>query len=473
MSHTIVPVILSGGAGSRLWPLSRSNFPKQFLEAPNGRTFLHNTLLRATAINPGNVIVACNDIHRFTILQQASELDIAPASVLVEPSLRDTGPAIALVAHHAAKTLGEDAVILIMPSDHLIDEQEAFIAAVQSALPLTEHHIVTFGITPTFPATGYGYIHAGEAQGPGYKVNRFVEKPDAQKAEALIASGDHYWNAGIFMFKPRVFLAKLTKVHAELASTSQKAAEMMKHDGMFTRTDKEAYEACPKISIDYAVMEKADNLAVVPYAGSWTDIGNWDAMWEQTAKDNSQNAVVGNATLTNCTGCYVHSAGKSKIVAHGLTDQAIIHTADATLVIPRSQAADVKDIYKALESAKDPLASTHVTDYRPWGGYTVLADEATFKAKHLWVSPGGRLSLQSHKHRAEHWVVIEGTATVTRNEETLTVERSQSVFLPLGCKHKLENLTDKPLHIVEVQTGDYFGEDDIVRYDDIYGRTNA
>jgi len=477
----IIPVILSGGSGSRLWPLSRASFPKQFLAAPNGKTFVQNTIARVQSL-PGaeHLVIACNEAHRFLVIDQAEQLGIKPAHVLVEPAVRDTAPAIALLAHFAGLNLPSDALMLVLPSDHLIPDAQAFCAMVQNSSTLAEQgKIVTFGIEPTFPATGYGYIQRGAAQGNatqnhGYAVQRFVEKPDALTAAMYKDSGEYVWNAGIFLFKPSSVLNALSQTHPELAAAVKTAATTMAFDGLFTRAEKAAFEACPKISIDYALMEPAAALglvAMVPFKGAWNDIGNWHAMWEETAQDANGNAVVGEAQLTDCEGCYVHGHANSLVVAHGLKNQVIIHTPDATLIMPRERSGEVKDIYKLLEEKKSPLTSTHTTDYRPWGGYTVLADEADFKAKKLWVKPGGRLSLQSHKHRAEHWVVVKGVATVTRNDETLTLNAHEAVFLPRGCKHKLENFGTEVLEIVEAQVGDYFGEDDIIRYDDVYGRT--
>jgi mannose-1-phosphate guanylyltransferase/mannose-6-phosphate isomerase len=474
-SSLIIPVVLSGGAGSRLWPLSRASFPKQFLAAPNGQTFLQNTLSRVQGLSgAAHLTVACNEAHRFMVLEQAEAVYLKPAHVLVESAVRDTAPALALVAHFALKNLPADALLLVLPSDHLIPDAEAFCAMVASAAPLAESgQLVTFGITPTFPATGYGYIQQGAPQGPGFAVERFVEKPDAATAATYLASGQYIWNAGIFLFKPQALLSALAQHHAALAGAVEGAAATLAFDGLFTRTNKAAFEACPKISIDFALMEPAaavGQVAMVPFQGQWNDIGTWHAMWEETAQDAAGNAVVGQAQLTDCEGCYVHSEAGSLIAAHGLQNQVIIHTPDATLIMPRDRAGEVKDIYKLLETQKSPLATQHLTDYRPWGGYTVLADAPEFKAKKLWVKPGGRLSLQSHQHRAEHWVVIKGTATVTRDAETLTLQPHEAVFLPKGCKHKLENFGTELLEIVEVQVGSYFGEDDIVRYEDVYGR---
>ncbi len=472
----IIPVILSGGAGSRLWPLSRASFPKQFLAAPNGQTFLQNTLSRVQGLSGAAYLtVACNEAHRFMVLEQAEAIDLKPTHVLVESAVRDTAPALAMLAHFAEQNLPPEALLLVLPSDHLIPDASAFCDMVNSAAPLAQSgHLVTFGITPTFPATGYGYIQKGAAAGAGYTVQRFVEKPDAATAAQYLASGEYLWNAGIFLFNPSTLLAALAQHHAALAQAASAAAATFSFDGLFTRTSKAAFEKCPKISIDYALMEPAaaaGQVAMVPFVGQWNDIGTWHAMWEETPQDTAGNAVVGQAQLTDCSGCYVHSQAGSLIAAHGLQNQVIIHTPDATLIMPRDRAAEVKDIYKLLEQQSSPLATQHLTDYRPWGGYTVLADAPQFKAKKLWVKPGGRLSLQSHQHRAEHWVVVKGTATVTRDAETLTLQPHEAVFLPKGCKHKLENFGTETLEIVEVQVGTYFGEDDIVRYEDYYLRS--
>jgi mannose-1-phosphate guanylyltransferase/mannose-6-phosphate isomerase len=452
--------------------MSRAAFPKQFLPSPNGKTFIQETAERVRHLNGfQHLMVSCNEMHRFVVIEQLEDVGIEPEAIIAEPSMRDTAPAIALLCHHAIKQLPEDALLLILPSDHLIPDHRAFTATVNEGAPLAAAgNIVTFGITPTHPATAYGYIEQGEKVAHGYKVKRFVEKPDTTHAKKYLTKKNFSWNAGIFLFKPHILLEALEKYAPDIATAAASAAATLSKDRFFYRPHAVRYNDCPKNSIDYAVMENAKNVALVPFRGYWNDVGSWNSMWEEAFKDESGNAVIGNALLTDCKDCYIRSDGSSLIAAVGLQDHVIVHTKDATLILPRDQAHQVKSIYSRLEAAGDDLHINHTTDHRPWGGFEKLAEHESYKVKHLWVKPNSKLSLQSHQHRSEHWIIISGTAKITLDDKVQILKAGESTFVPVGTKHQLENETSDLLHIIEVQTGSYFGEDDIVRYDDIYGR---
>lgn len=471
------PVILSGGSGTRLWPLSRGRYPKQFMDM-GGDTLFAQTVSRAAAL-PGGAppIVVCNTRHRFLAAAILQELDDktprpenAKAAILLEPEGRNTAPAAALAAL-AAREHDEDPLLLVLASDHVISPQSAFAEAVRTAAAAAENgKLVVFGVTPHGPETGFGYIREGAEIQPGiFAVERFVEKPDAKRAEAMLAEGGYAWNSGMFMFRASAFLEELERhapdVHAACAAIWKgRSADMD-----FIRFEAQDFAACPSISIDYAVMEKTGRAAVVPLAANWNDMGSWEAFYESAAKDDAGNACSGDVVQLESRNCYLHAAHRL-VAAVGLEGMSVVETADAVLVLPRERSQDVKGLLDELKRRGRPETDSHVRVYRPWGSYESLVTGDRFQVKRLIVKPGGILSLQMHHHRAEHWVVVRGTAKVTLNDNTLMLQEDESTYIPLGTRHRLENPGRIPLEIIEIQTGSYLGEDDIVRFEDTYGR---
>lgn len=469
----VVPVILSGGTGTRLWPLSRESYPKQFWPLVSERTMLQETAARA--IGPGFAppVVVCNEAHRFLVAEQLRAANIAPGRILLEPAGRNSAPAIAAAALlvHA-----EDpgAVLWIMAADAAIGDVPALHRALDLALVAARAgRIVTFGMRPTAPETGYGYIELGaELPGaPGVSaVARFVEKPDAAKAADFLAGGRHLWNSGMFVATAATLLAEL-KAHApKVVEAVEGAMRGIAADLDFHRLAKEPFLAAPSISIDYAVMERTDRAAVVPASIGWSDLGSWAALWEAApARDATGNVAVGAVAVVDSRGCYVRSEGVLTGVV-GLEDMIVVTTDDAVLVAPRARAQDVKLLVDRLRATGRPEATQHRRVYRPWGHYEGLIQGDRFQVKQIGVRPGQKLSLQKHFHRAEHWVVVHGTAIVHRDGEEILLRENESVYLPLGCVHRLENPGKIPLTLIEVQVGSYTGEDDIVRLEDTYGR---
>lgn len=470
----IRPVILSGGSGTRLWPLSRELHPKQFIPF-DGDTLFGKTLERVAAL-PGiaEPLVVCNEQHRFFASGIVREKGLT-AEILLEPLPRNTAPAIALAAL-AATALetadGEDPLLLILPSDHSIAPQEAFAAAVASAARGAEAGmLVTFGVPPTRPETGYGYIRHGEAlPWGGHTVARFVEKPDQATAEAMLCEGGYVWNGGMFLFRASVFLAELAKHAPAMEKQARAAWETRSGDGRFTRFAQDAFAAIPSESIDYAVMEKTDKAAVVDLSARWNDLGSWSAFYEEAACDERGNATVGDVVLRNVRNSYVHSSHRL-VTAMDIDNVAVVETADAVLVMDRNATQGVKELLASLKKDGRPETSTHLTVYRPWGSYQTLARSGRFQVKRIVVNPGGVLSRQYHHHRAEHWIVVRGTARITNGDNVLLLSEDQSTYIPLGHVHRLENPGIVPLELIEVQSGSYLGEDDIVRLEDSYGRT--
>ncbi|WP_337998072.1 mannose-1-phosphate guanylyltransferase/mannose-6-phosphate isomerase [Oleispirillum naphthae] len=465
----IVPVILSGGSGSRLWPLSRSAFPKQFLSLAGMHTMIQETALRVDVPGYGAPLLVSNREHRFLLAEQMREIGVAPRAILLEPVARNTAAAVAAAAAVVAEA-DPAAPLLVLPSDHVIDDVPAFHAAVARALPLARAGaLVLFGITPDYPATGYGYIRAGAPAGAGFAVARFVEKPDAATAAAYLAEGGYSWNSGMFLFRADAILAALAEHAPEVAQAAAAAAAARRADLDFEVLDADAFSAAPSVSIDVAVMEKTDRAVVVPAALGWNDIGAFPALWERADKDCKGNALLGDVAALDTEGCYIR-AGERLVAVVGVKDLVIAETGDAVLVAAKDRAQEVGDLFKRLADADRIEAEQPLLVHRPWGTFKSVDAGDRFHVKEIAVSPGRRLSVQRHHHRAEHWVVVEGTARVLRGEEWMMVYENQSVFIPIGMVHCLENPGKIPLRLIEVQSGAYLGEDDIERLDDVYGR---
>jgi mannose-1-phosphate guanylyltransferase/mannose-6-phosphate isomerase len=466
----IVPVILSGGTGTRLWPLSREGYPKQFWPLVSELTMLQETAARA--IGPGYAppVVVCNEAHRFLVAEQLRAAKIAGARILLEPVGRNSAPAIAAAAL-LLRDEDPDAVLWLMAADAAITDVPALHAALDRAVVAAQAgQIVTFGMQPTAPETGYGYIESGAElpAAPGVRtVTRFVEKPDAATAAAFLADGRHLWNSGMFVATAATLVAELERFAPTLLQAVAEALATAQRDLDFVRLGAAAFRAAPAISIDYAVMEKTERAAVVPAAIGWSDLGSWAALWEVAAQDSAGNVAQGPVELVDSRGCYVRSEG----ILTGLEDMVVVTTEDAVLVMPRGRAQDVKLLVDRLRAAGRPEATQHRRIYRPWGHYEGLIQGERFQVKKIQVRPGQKLSLQKHFHRAEHWVVVNGTAVVQRDAESILLRENESVYLPLGCVHRLENPGMIPLNLIEVQVGAYLGEDDIVRIEDTYGRT--
>jgi mannose-1-phosphate guanylyltransferase/mannose-6-phosphate isomerase len=468
----LIPVILSGGAGTRLWPLSRELHPKQLLTLIGERTMLQDTALRLAGLDAEAPVVVCNEAHRFLVAEQLRQIDVVPRAIVLEPFGRNTAPAIALAALAALQKVGknDDPLLLVLPADHVIRKVPVFQAAVRAALPAAEKgRFVTFGIVPTSPETGYGYIRRGAAEGPVHRIAEFVEKPNRERAQGFVASGKHYWNSGMFLFGARAYLAELERFAPEMASACRAAFENAKADLDFTRIDSKAFERCPSDSIDYAVMEKTSDAVVVPLDAGWSDVGSWAALHDASDPDSLGNVTHGDVVAEETVGSYLHSESRL-VAAVGLKDHVVVETKDAVLVAPRHRVQDVKKLVARLKEQGRYEHSLHREVFRPWGSYDSVESGDRFQVKRLSVKPGASMSLQLHHHRAEHWIVVQGTARITRGEETFLLEENQSTYIPIGTKHRIENPGKIPLHIIEVQSGTYLGEDDIVRFEDRYGR---
>jgi len=473
----IIPVILSGGSGTRLWPLSRALRPKQLLSLVSDSTMIQDTVSRLNGIkNLSTPIIVCNEEHRFMIAEQMREIDINPAAIILEPFGKNTAPAVAISAikaHEVAGETGDDTVILVLPADHVIQDTKAFHDAVDVGYKAAlDNKLVTFGIVPSSPETGYGYIKSGKVVNNHvdvHEVELFVEKPDKQTAESYIKQGDYYWNSGMFMFKASEYINELKQFNNEMLEASKDALEQGKSDLDFIRLNKDAFEKCPSDSIDYAVMEKTEHAVVVPVDIGWNDIGSWTALWEVGKSDERGNVSHGDVCIIDSDNSYIHS--ESRLVsAVGVKDHVIVETADAILVAHKNAAQNVKDIVDNLKATHREEALVPHKVYRPWGTYECIDIEEHFQAKRIMVKPGARLSLQLHHHRAEHWIIVKGTAKVTCGDKKFIMSENESTYIPLGEKHRLENIGKIPLEVIEVQTGSYLGEDDIVRFDDVYGR---
>lgn len=473
MTH-IIPVILSGGSGTRLWPLSRNCFPKQFLDLLNGRSLYQTTLTRVQAVSDAPPIVVTNEDHRFLVAEQTMQMGIKPEAIMLEPVGRNTAPAIAVAALKAlADHPNESPQILVLPADHNIVNIDAFATTVLKGSEAAEGgKLITFGIVPSHPETGYGYIRSGDVvSGDVRQVAEFVEKPNLETAAGYVESGDYFWNSGMFLFRADRLLEELEKFQPDMVAACRQSVENGTEDLDFFRLDKATFEASPEDSIDYAVMEKTDSACVIPMDAGWSDVGAWPALADINEADDEKNVLRGDVLTHDSHNCMVHA--ESRLVALvGVEDLVVVETPDAILVSTKDRAQDVKAIVNQLKADDRSEATLHREIYRPWGKYDSVDAGDRFQVKRITVKPGAELSLQMHHHRAEHWIVVSGTAEVTCGESVSTLSENQSTYIPLGEVHRLANRGKIPLEIIEVQSGSYLGEDDIVRYSDNYGRHN-
>ena len=466
----LVPVILSGGAGTRLWPLSRELYPKQLLALVARDTLLQATVRRLKGLEAGAPTIVCNEAHRFLLAEQLRAIDCVPRGIVLEPVGRNTAPAIALAAHAALADDEGDSLLLVLPADHVIRDVAAFHQAIELASAATRAGaLVTFGIVPSGPETGYGYIRRGSSEAGGYRVAEFVEKPDLARAQAYVASGEYYWNSGMFLFRARRYLEELEKFEADIAAVCRASFAGAVHDLDFTRIDAAVFASCRSKSIDYAVMEKTADAVVIPLAAGWSDVGSWASLHAACEQDEQGNVLHGDVMVEDTHDSYIYSS--SRLVATvGLRDLVVVETKDAVLVAPKDRVREVNTFVARLKSAGRYEHAVHREVFRPWGSYDSIDQGERFQVKRLVVKPGGIMSLQMHHHRAEHWVVVSGTARITRGEESFMLEENQSTYIPIGVRHRIENPGRIDLHIIEVQSGSYLGEDDIVRFEDRYGR---
>lgn len=472
----IVPVILSGGVGSRLWPLSREHLPKQLMPILGAdHSLFQKTLMRLTGIaNAAPPVIVCNESHRFMAAAQMQEIGMRYSDILLEPTGRNTCPAITAGTLAAMKN-GDDPDILVLPADHLIREDNLFAEAVQKGSELTPAgRIITFGIVPDRPETGYGYIRKGENL-PGqnveaFAVSRFFEKPDYEQACSYVDSKEYFWNSGMFLFRASTFLEELGTFSPEILAACRQSYQNARRDLDFVRLEESAFSSCPNISIDYAVMEKTAHAAVIPLSVGWSDVGSWQSLHEVCEKDDCLNSITGDVLLEDVHNCHIHSEHRL-VAALGIKDQIIVETKDALLVASIERSQDVKNIVSKLKKQKREEVYSHSKTYRPWGAFESIDTGERFRVKRLTVNPGASLSLQMHYHRAEHWVVVRGTARIIKGDEEFLLNEDQSTYIPWGTRHRLENPGKIPLELIEVQTGSYLGEDDISRFDDKYGRS--
>ena len=476
--QNIIPVVMAGGSGTRLWPLSRKLFPKQFLPLMGESTMFQDTLSRLSldAKNGSptftilNSIVVCNEEHRFIVAEQLRKDDRKAKSIILEPVGRNTAPAVALAALDAMAE-GEDPLLLVLAADHVIKDSTAFHASISSAAVLAEQgKLVTFGIVPRSPEVGYGYIKAGDLVSGAACVEQFVEKPDLGTAKEYLASGSYYWNSGMFMFKASVYLAELEKYQNDILKAVTKSFEAKAKDLDFTRVGEVEFKACPDDSIDYAIMEKTDLAMVVPLDAGWSDVGSWSSLWEESEQDLKGNVNRGDVISHDSHNNLFFSDNKL-IAAVGVDNLVIVDTQDAVMVSSKSRVQEVKQIVKLLKEQKRPEATIHREVSRPWGSYDSIDIGERFQVKRITVKPKAKLSLQMHHHRAEHWIIVSGSALVTIGDETKLMSENQSTYIPIGTTHRLENPGVLPLEMIEVQSGSYLGEDDIVRFEDTYGRS--
>lgn len=470
----IVPVILAGGSGTRLWPLSRQHYPKQLLKLFGDKTMLQQTILRLTGLpDLASPIVVCNVEHRFMVAEQLNEIGITDAAIILEPIARNTAPALALAALQA-KENDPNSTLLVLSADHMIRDVEEFQRVAKAAVAAAaKNHIVTFGVQPTHPETGYGYIKTHKApsdQVEAYVVEQFVEKPNLEKAKSYLAEGCYYWNSGMFVFKTDVFLDELSACSPDVVASAEQSRKLAVRDLDFIRVDKDAFASSPNISIDYAVMEKSKNVVCVPLDAGWSDVGDWKSYWDVSQKDESGNSFIGDSIDVGSTNTLVFS--QDKLVATlGVDNLMIINTPDAVLVADKSQAQQVKAIISQIEKQNRSEHMQHREIYRPWGCYDAIDNGDRYQVNRIRVKPGASLSLQLHHHRAEHWIVVKGTALVQKGDEIMLLSENESTYIPVGTRHRLSNPGKIPLEIVEVQSGPYLDDDDVIRYEDSYGRS--
>ncbi|CAI0751971.1 MULTISPECIES: mannose-1-phosphate guanylyltransferase/mannose-6-phosphate isomerase [Serratia] len=467
----LLPVIMAGGTGSRLWPMSRELHPKQFLRLHSIHSMLQETLKRLDGVGVSEPVVICNEDHRFMVAEQLRQIDMLSHNIILEPVGRNTAPAIALAALNAIAQ-GNDPIMLVLAADHIINDVEAFHRAIDLALPhAAAKSLVTFGIVPTGPETGYGYIQRGECKNGSVAapVQRFVEKPDSETAQSYIETGEYYWNSGMFMFRAKRYLEELEKFRPDILAACRDALDNTECDKNFINVDRDAFSACPDDSVDYAVMEKTHDAVVIPLDAGWSDVGSWSALWEVSKKDSAGNALTGDTFLYDSRDCYINTDEKL-VAAVGVENLVIVNTKDAVLVVDRSKVQDVKKIVEHLKKNKRSEYRRHREVYRPWGRCDILVAEKRFNVNRITVNPGEAFSLQMHHHRAEHWVVLSGTARVTTGDKTFLITENQSTFIPVAVIHRLENPGNIPLELIEIQSGSYLGDDDVIRIKDHYGR---
>ena len=474
----LIPVILCGGTGTRLWPLSRASYPKQYwaLSGDGESTLLQQTQQRLNGLDGlGSPLLICNEDHRFIVAEQMRQIDVEPNAILLEPMGRNTAPAVTVAALQATAD-GADPLLLVLAADHVIRDASHFRAVVEAGRrPAEEGRLVTFGIVPTAPETGYGYIEAAQPFSGGplqdVPIARFVEKPDRATAETFLSTGRFTWNSGMFLFRASAMLAELERLSPEVVSCCRAALEQDTADLDFLRLEREAFAKCPNIAIDVAVMEKTELGTVLPLDAGWSDVGSWSALWETSDRDGNGNVLQGRVISEGSRNCYLRSEHRL-VVGLGVENLVVVETDDAVLIADRAKAQEIKKVVKQLEADGSPEGKAHRKIYRPWGHYTSVVESSRWQVKRISVKPGASLSLQMHHHRAEHWVVVRGTAVVERDGEQQLLGENQSTYIPLGCRHRLSNPGKIPVELIEVQSGTYLGEDDIVRFEDRYGRSD-
>ncbi|HCB1578881.1 mannose-1-phosphate guanylyltransferase/mannose-6-phosphate isomerase [Citrobacter braakii] len=469
----LLPVIMAGGTGSRLWPMSRELYPKQFLRLYGQRSMLQETVLRLDDVDAREPVVICNQEHRFLVAEQLRQINKLSHNIILEPVGRNTAPAIALAALSAIEN-GDDPILLVLAADHIINNKLAFHQAVKSAFKFAmQGRLVTFGIVPTGAETGYGYIHRGQEEVLGeniaYQVSRFVEKPNKETAESYLASGEYYWNSGMFMFRAKKYLEELEKFRPDILESCKAAIRGCKDSDEFIKIDRDLFIACPDESVDYAVMEKTTDAVVVGLDADWSDVGSWSALWEVSPKDKKGNVLTGDTFMHNANNCYINTDEKL-VAAIGVDNLVIINTKDAVLVVDKDQVQDVKKVVEYLKANHRSEYKRHREIYRPWGRCDVVVQTERFNVNRITVKPGAAFSMQMHHHRTEHWVVLSGTGEVTIKDQKFLLTENQSTFIPIGAQHRLENPGKIPLELLEIQSGSYLGDDDIIRIKDQYGR---